>query len=35
MLNLLRGRTFPPYPAAWFLDNGEKYEIRVEIRRRD
>ena len=35
MLNLLRARTFPPYPAAWFLDNGEKYEIRVEIRRRD
>ena len=33
LLNLLRARTFPPYPAAWFVADGEKYEVRVEIRR--
>ena len=31
LLNLLRARTFPPYPAAWFLDDGQTYEVRVEI----
>lgn len=31
LLNLIRARTFPPYPAAWFYDNGQKYEVRVTI----
>lgn len=33
LLNLLRARTFRPYPSAWFIDNGVKYEVRVEINR--
>lgn len=31
LLNVLRARTFRPHPGAWFIDNGEKYEIRVEV----
>jgi methionyl-tRNA formyltransferase len=31
LLNILRARTFPPHPGAWFIDNGIKYEVRVEI----
>jgi methionyl-tRNA formyltransferase len=31
LLNLLRARTFPPHPGAWFTDEGETYEVRVEI----
>jgi methionyl-tRNA formyltransferase len=34
LLNLLRARTFPPHPAAWFEEAGRRYEVRVEIRRR-
>ena len=34
LLNLLRARTFPGHPACWFCDNGEEYEVRIEIRRR-
>lgn len=33
LLNILRARTFPPHPAAWFVDEGEKYEVRVEIKK--
>jgi len=33
LLNLIRARTFPPHPGAWFIDDGKKYEVRVEIRR--
>lgn len=33
LLNLLRARTFPPHPAAWFEDDGVRYEVRVEVRR--
>lgn len=33
LLNLLRARTFPPHPAAWFVDEGKRYEVRVEIRK--
>lgn len=33
ILNLLRARTFPGHPGCWFEDNGERYEVRVEIRR--
>ncbi len=31
LLNLIRARTFPPYPAAWFVENGKKYEVRIHI----
>lgn len=33
LLNILRARTFRPYPGAWFIDNGVKYEIQVEIKK--
>jgi len=33
LLNLLRARTFPPHPAAWFVDGDEMFEVRVEIRK--
>ena len=33
LLNLIRARTFRPHPGAWFLDDGEKYEVRVDIRK--
>jgi methionyl-tRNA formyltransferase len=33
LLNLLRARTFPPYPAVWFVENGQRYEVRVKITR--
>jgi methionyl-tRNA formyltransferase len=33
LLNRLRARTFPPHPACWFESGGERYEVRVEIRR--
>jgi len=33
LLNLLRARTFPPHPAAWFEDKGNKYEVRVIIKK--
>ena len=33
LLNIIRARTFQPYPGAWFMDNGEKYEVRIEIQR--
>ena len=32
LLNIIRARTFEPYPAAWFIENGRKYEVRVDIR---
>lgn len=31
LLNLLRARTFAPHPGCRFTDNGETFEIRVEI----
>lgn len=31
LLNLIRARTFRPYPAAWFIDDGQKYEVRISI----
>ncbi len=33
LLNLLRARTFPPHPGACFMDQGEKYEVRIHIRK--
>jgi methionyl-tRNA formyltransferase len=35
LLNLLRARTFSPHPAAWFVDDGKRYEVRIEIKRVD
>jgi methionyl-tRNA formyltransferase len=31
LLNRLRARTFPPHPACWFVDNDERYEVRISI----
>ena len=31
LINILRARTFPPYQGAYFLDNGRKVYIRVEL----
>ena len=31
LLNLLRARTFPPHPGAWFESDGKRYEVRVSI----
>jgi methionyl-tRNA formyltransferase len=33
VLNLLRARTFPGHPGCWFEDNGERFEVRIDIRR--
>lgn len=36
LINLLRARTFPPYPACYFFtENGEKYEVRINIKKVD
>ncbi len=34
LLNLLRARTFPGYPACSFSDGGEVYEVRIDIERK-
>lgn len=34
LLNLLRARTYPPHPGAWFSEAGELYDVRVEISKR-
>ncbi len=31
LLNLLRARTFPPYPGAYFEEDGRKVYVRVEL----
>jgi methionyl-tRNA formyltransferase len=35
LLNLLRARTFPPHPGAWFQDNEQEYDVRIEITKRN
>ena len=30
-LNLLRARTYPPYPSAYYMEKGEKVFVRVEL----
>lgn len=35
LLNLLRARTFPGHPACWFQDDGQTFEVRVDIRRKN
>jgi methionyl-tRNA formyltransferase len=31
LLNLLRARTYPPYPSAYYLDGEERTHVRVEL----
>lgn len=31
ILNLLRARSFQGHPACWFEENGQRYEVRIEI----
>jgi methionyl-tRNA formyltransferase len=33
LLNKLRARTFPNMPGCWFTENGQRYEISIEIRK--
>lgn len=33
VLNIMRARTFPPHPAAWFEEKGEIFEVRIEIKK--
>ena len=33
LLNRLRARTFEGHPGCWFEDGGERYEVRINIRR--
>lgn len=36
LLNLIRARTFTGHPGCWFEDiNGEKYEVRIQIKRKE
>lgn len=35
LLNILRARTFPPYPGAFFWHNGRKIYIRVQLLNED
>ncbi len=32
LLNILRARTFPPYPTAYFYENGKKYAVEIVIK---
>jgi methionyl-tRNA formyltransferase len=31
LLNILRARTFPPYAAAYFWQDGKKVFVRVQL----
>ena len=31
LLNLIRARTFAPHPAAYFMEDGETYEVLLQI----
>ncbi len=33
LLNKMRARTFEPFPAAYFMEDGDKYEVRVSIKK--
>lgn len=35
LLNLLRARTFAGQPACYFTENGQDYEVRVEIKKKN
>lgn len=32
LINIIRAKTFSPYPAAWFEDDNKKYEITISIK---
>lgn len=34
LLNWLRARTYPGYPACHFIDDGQEYEVRISITKR-
>lgn len=31
LINLIRARTFPPFPSAYFLDKGKKVYVRIQL----
>lgn len=31
LINILRGRTYPPYPAAYFIHDGRRVYVRVQL----
>lgn len=33
LINLMRARTFRGYPGSWFIEDGIKYEVFIEIRK--
>jgi len=33
LLNILKARTYSGFPAAWFIDQGKKYEVTIEIKK--
>lgn len=33
LLNMLRARTFLPHPGCWFEEDGQRYEIAIDIRK--
>lgn len=35
LLNLIRARTFPPHPGAWFTDDDVRYEVRISVNKVD
>lgn len=35
LLNVLRARTFPGHPACWFEEDGETFEVRIDIKRKN
>ena len=32
IFNIMRGRMFPPFPTAFFSDNGKKYSVQIIIK---
>jgi methionyl-tRNA formyltransferase len=35
LINLLRARTYPPYPSAYYMDGDERTYVRIELLRED
>ncbi len=35
LLNLLRARTFHPHPGCFFTENGETFEVRIDIKKQN
>jgi methionyl-tRNA formyltransferase len=35
LINILRARTYPPYPSAYYMENNERRYVRVDLRRQD